>query len=67
MLAQTKLNSIEVLISKAITNSCISHNEVVSVHNMLREYGDMKEDIKNLKTSTVNQRYQSINKTMLSS
>ena len=33
---------------------------------MLREHHDMKEEIKNLKTSTVHQRLQSIFKTMLS-
>ena len=32
---------------------------------MLREYGDLKEEIKNLKTFTVHQIFQSVNKTML--
>ena len=31
MLAKTKLNSIEVLISRALTDSCISHDEFVSM------------------------------------
>ena len=57
MLAKTKLNSIEVLISKALINSYISHDELVLVNNVLKEYDDMKEENKNLKTSTVHQRF----------
>ena len=52
ILAKTKLNSIKVLISKALTDSYISQDEFVSVNNALREYDDMKEEIKNLNTST---------------
>ena len=37
LLAESKLNSIEVLISY------ISHNEFVLVNNVLREYFEMKE------------------------
>ena len=55
MLAKTKLNSIEVLISRALIDSCISHDEFVSI-NVLRENDDMKEAIKNLKNPTVHQR-----------
>ena len=43
LLAKTKLDSNEVLISKALINSYISHDEFVSVNNVLREYDDMKE------------------------
>ena len=57
MLAKTKVNSIEVLISKALINSYISHDELVLVNNVLKEYDDMKEENKNLKTSTVHQRF----------
>ena len=46
MLGKDKLNTIEVLISKALSNSCTSHNEFVSVNNVLREYNEIKEDIK---------------------
>ena len=45
-----KLNTIEVLISKASIDSYISHNEFISVNNVLREYYDMKKDIKNPET-----------------
>ena len=41
-----KLNNIEVLISKALIDSYISHDEFVSVNNVLREYYEMKEEIK---------------------
>ena len=50
MLARTKLNSMAVLISKALTDSDISHDEVVLVSNVSKEYDDMKEKIKNFKT-----------------
>ena len=57
MLARTKLNSMAVLISKALTDSYISHDEVVLVSNVSKEYDDMKEKIKNFKTLTVHQRF----------
>ena len=50
LLAKTKLNSIEVLISKALANSNVSHDEFVLINYMLQEYDDMKEEIKFLKT-----------------
>ena len=37
-LGRDKLNTIEVLISKALIDSYIIHNELVSVNNVLREY-----------------------------
>ena len=43
LLAKSKLNRIEVLISKALIDSYISHDEFVSVNNVLREYYEMKE------------------------
>ena len=48
--AKTKLNSIEVLISKALIDLNISHDEFILVNNFLGEYDDMKKEIKNLKT-----------------
>ena len=47
MLATFKLNSIEVLISKPLTDSTIGHNEFVLLNNVLKELDDMKEEIKN--------------------
>ena len=52
-----KTNGIEVLVSKALSDSCISNNEFVSVNNVLREYDDMKAEIQSVNTSTVNQRF----------
>ena len=49
-LAKSKLKSTEVLISKALKNSNISHNEFVLINNVLNEYVNMEEEIKNLKT-----------------
>ena len=47
---KSKLNSIEVLISNALIDSVISHNEFILINNVLKEYNKMKEEIKNLKT-----------------
>ena len=50
LLAKYKLNSTEVLISKALVDSVISHDEFVLINNVLKEYDEMKEEIKTLKT-----------------
>ena len=42
----------EVLISKSLTDSNISHGEFVWVDKVLKECEEMKEEIKNLKTSS---------------
>ena len=47
MLAKSKLNSIEVLISKALIDSNISHDECVLINNVLKEFYDTKEELKN--------------------
>ena len=41
-----KLNSTEVLISKALIDSYISHHNFVLLNNVLREQDDLKENIK---------------------
>ena len=46
MLAKSKLNSIEVLISKVLVDSVISHDEFVLMNNVLKEYNKMKEETK---------------------
>ena len=48
LLAKYKSNRIEVLISKALIDSNISHDQFVLINNVLKEYDDMKEEIKNL-------------------
>ena len=47
MITKSKLNSIEALISKALIDSFISHDEFVLINNVLKEYDAMKEEIKN--------------------
>ena len=46
LLAKSKWNSVEVLISKALIDSNIIHNEFVSINNVLKEFHDMKDEIK---------------------
>ena len=45
--ARTKLDTNKVLISKALIDSCINHDEFVPVSNVLREHNEMQEEIKN--------------------
>ena len=49
MLAKSELNTIEVLISKALINLNIIHDEFVSINNVVKKYDNMKEEIKKLK------------------
>ena len=51
LLEKDELTSIEVLISKALIDSYISHEKFVSVNNTLRKYNEMKKEIKNPETS----------------
>ena len=46
-----KVNAIEVLIFALLIDSFISHDEFVSVNNILREYNEMKKEIKIPETS----------------
>ena len=43
LLEKSKLNTINVLISKSLIDSCINHDEFVSVNNVLVKYSEMKE------------------------
>ena len=51
LLAKTKLNAVEVLISRTLIDSSISDD--VLNNNVLREYDVVKDYMKNLKTSSV--------------
>ena len=51
LLAKTKSNTIEVLISKAWIDSYINHNEFDSVNKIIREYNEMEEKIKKFKNA----------------
>ena len=46
MLPKPKLNSIEVLISKALIDSNIGYDEFVLISNVLKEFYDMEKEIK---------------------
>ena len=50
MLAKTKLNNIEVLCSKGLSNTYVSQAELFKVNNRLNEYHDINAETKNLKT-----------------
>ena len=52
LLGKDTLNIIKVLISKALTDSHISHEELFPLNNVLREYNEMKEEIKITGTPT---------------
>ena len=45
MLVKPKLNRTEVLISKALIDSNISHDEFVLINNVLKDYNDMKKNV----------------------
>ena len=49
LLGKEKLNTIVVLIYKVLFDWYMSHDEFVSVNNVLREYYEMKKEIKILK------------------
>ena len=51
MLAKSKSNSIEALISKALINSYSSYDEFLSLNNVSIEYNEMKKEIKIPETS----------------
>ena len=50
LLAKSKLSSIEVLISKALIDANISNDEYILINNVLKEFDNMEEEIKKLKT-----------------
>ena len=49
LLAKSQLNGIEVLVSKGLIDSNMSHDEFVLINNVLKEYDKMKKK-KNLRT-----------------
>ena len=51
LLANAKLNTFEVLISKALIDLYNKHHKFILVTIVLREYNETKEEIKNPKTS----------------
>ena len=47
MLVKSKLNTIEVLLSEDLVDSDTSHDEFVSINNSLKEFYNIKEEVKN--------------------
>ena len=47
LLVNNKLNTTKSLISRALIVSYINHDEFVLVNNLLREFDEIKEKIKN--------------------
>ena len=43
LLAKSKLNSIEVSISKVLVDSIISHDEFLLITNVIKEYSEIKK------------------------
>ena len=57
-LEKSKWNKkIKVLISEALLDSNTSYDQFASINNALKEYNEMKEKIKKLKTKTAHQRF----------
>ena len=50
MLAESKLNSIETLMSQALIDLEISHEEFKTIFNEKGKYEQMKESIRNIKS-----------------
>ena len=50
LLANNKLNRIEAFIFKALNYSYFSHNENVSVNDTPKEFDEMKEEVRSLRT-----------------
>ena len=53
MLAKTKLETIEVLKSKAVINSYVNDVKFGSVNIVLKEYDNLEEEIKNAKNAVI--------------
>ena len=47
LLTKSRLNNIQASISKALIDSNIIHDGFILISNVLKEFYDMKEDIKN--------------------
>ena len=52
LIAKSKLNSIEVLISKDLIDSNISHDEFVLINNVLKKYDRKNQEFKDLNSSS---------------
>ena len=48
MLAKSKLNSIEILVSQALINMEVSHEEFITISKEKDKYEKMKENVRNV-------------------
>ena len=61
MLAKSKLNEIETLVSQALIDMEISHEELVTILNERDKYEKMKENLKNVSEKQENMTINSVN------
>ena len=61
MLAKSKLNRIETLVSRALIDMAISHEEFVWILKEKDKYEKMKENLKNVNEKQENMRLNSVN------
>ena len=61
MLTERKLNSIETLVSQALVDMEISHEELVAILNERDKYEKMKKKLKNVSEKQENLRLNSVN------
>ena len=61
MLAKNKLNSIETLLSQALIDMEISHEEFIAIMKEKDKYGKMKENVRNASEEQGNVRLNSVN------
>ena len=61
MLAKSKLSSIETLVSQALIDMEINHEEFVTILNERDKYEKMKENLKNVSEKQENMRLNSVN------
>ena len=61
MLAKSKLNSIETLVSQALINVEISHEEFIAIFKEKGKYEKMKENVRNVSEKQENIRLNCVN------
>ena len=61
MLAKSKLNSIETLVSQALIDMEISHEEFIAIFKEKDKYEKMKENVRNVSEKEENMRLNSVN------
>ena len=61
MLAKSKLNSIEILVSQALIDMEISHEEFIAIFKEKGKYEKIKENVRNVSEKEENVRLNSLN------